>query len=559
MGWFNYSVSNKKLDSIETNLKKVNRDQYKKVLDSNLHNYSYGLFIDNSEVEFIKGNIDLNNSIITQKRNIYIDNMSGELYISPSYTPYYICYSVIDAFLSLVIIGFLYFISKKVHLVKFTFYERASLSNKLLLINFIALTCSLGCYQVLDTESAISFNWVNDIHPMHEVYDDYVNNLHNQLSPLTSKNRKQNKKVVSTTLPNDHCIVMLYQNHTHYLSSGKNIVNTALNNYSINDANINNVLNSAYYYQYQNKDILVSIASYPIISWMDKLDFIHVLISFSIYFLFLHSFIRKRVKIINQLQDDVNILQSGNLLHPVQEIGQDELTDLAHQVNQMRIVYYENMIAEQKAVQLNRDLVTTLSHDIRTPLTTLKGYLEIIKLHKSNPDKQSVYIDRCLSKTDELTDLSNRLFEQAVSSSAIESMEINPISISFIYEMIQEQTQYLIQKGFIIHHSLIETQQNIEGNLILLHRIMNNLFSNLIKYASIDSEILICTKIDNNEFKLIFENTISQNPNNYESNNIGLKSIKHSMELQNGSLYVYQHNESFMVVLTFQLSTIPVL
>lgn len=62
--------------------------------------------------------------------------------------------------------------------------------------------------------------------------------------------------------------------------------------------------------------------------------------------------------------------------------GQDELGRLAQQIDEMRLYAYENQQAERRAIQANHDLITSMSHDIRTPLATLKGDLEILSLKK---------------------------------------------------------------------------------------------------------------------------------------------------------------------------------
>ena len=56
-------------------------------------------------------------------------------------------------------------------------------------------------------------------------------------------------------------------------------------------------------------------------------------------------------------------------------------------IGRMRLYTYENQQAERRAIQANHDLITSMSHDIRTPLATLKGYLEILSLKKGEEER----------------------------------------------------------------------------------------------------------------------------------------------------------------------------
>ena len=84
-------------------------------------------------------------------------------------------------------------------------------------------------------------------------------------------------------------------------------------------------------------------------------------------------------------------MSSGDLTTPVQSAGCDEIGILAIELDSLRSALRENFLHEQEVHKSNQELIAALSHDLRTPLTILKGYLEILNLNR-NPDMQTEYI-----------------------------------------------------------------------------------------------------------------------------------------------------------------------
>ena len=112
-----------------------------------------------------------------------------------------------------------------------------------------------------------------------------------------------------------------------------------------------------------------------------------------LFLLLIMRYIRRKINYILKIGDEMKLIESGDFQHPILYEGKDELTDLAIQLNQLRSVLDENMRSEKEAKQANQDLVTAMSHDLRTPLTSLLGYLDILdmKIYK-NEEERSEYI-----------------------------------------------------------------------------------------------------------------------------------------------------------------------
>ena len=94
------------------------------------------------------------------------------------------------------------------------------------------------------------------------------------------------------------------------------------------------------------------------------------------------------MKYINILKEEVLNMSQGDLNHPMTIKSHDELSILAREVDILRTTLDSNYQNESKIKEAHQELITSLSHDLRTPLTTLRGYLDILSLHCYKDKKQ---------------------------------------------------------------------------------------------------------------------------------------------------------------------------
>ena len=94
-------------------------------------------------------------------------------------------------------------------------------------------------------------------------------------------------------------------------------------------------------------------------------------------------FVGKKIKTIARLEHAILQMSSGDLTTPVQSACCDEIGILAIELDSLRSALRENFLHEQEVHKSNQELIAALSHDLRTPLTILKGYLEILNLNRN--------------------------------------------------------------------------------------------------------------------------------------------------------------------------------
>ena len=108
-------------------------------------------------------------------------------------------------------------------------------------------------------------------------------------------------------------------------------------------------------------------------------SFGEMLLAFSIFILMVLIGIRKKMEYIRKLSKEIQILEGGNLEYKITVTGKDELAALAGGLNCMRESFRRQTIQEAEIVRENQKIVTQMSHDIRTPLTSIMLYTELLK------------------------------------------------------------------------------------------------------------------------------------------------------------------------------------
>ena len=116
------------------------------------------------------------------------------------------------------------------------------------------------------------------------------------------------------------------------------------------------------------------------------------------------------VRYIRQLSGEVAKLEDGLWSVDFTIKGEDELTDLARGLEHMKTVLLEKEETERNMKKAQNKLVLGMAHDLRTPLTALMAYLEIIKREPEH-DKVKLYVKKTVGKAIQIKNLSDQLFE----------------------------------------------------------------------------------------------------------------------------------------------------
>ncbi len=254
----------------------------------------------------------------------------------------------------------------------------------------------------------------------------------------------------------------------------------------------------------------------------------------------LYTFIRRKVRYIGLLESELQILKGGDLDYAVTVKGKDELASLAAEIDNMRRAIRDRRAREEQAVKANRDLVTAMSHDLRTPLTSLLGYTDILALSAAEEsrlsDQQKQYIRAIRDKGRRIKELSDQLFEYfLVFGKEKEDLDFQQVNgIEFLGQVVEESLFDMESEGFSIERSSDEISCTLMADIPSVRRVFGNIFSNLSKYADKASLVQVSYRQTMSSLTICFRNRAAVSAMKTESSGIGLKTCERIMEAHGG-------------------------
>ncbi len=272
------------------------------------------------------------------------------------------------------------------------------------------------------------------------------------------------------------------------------------------------------------------------------------------YVIMLYLFINRKIAYLKLLSDEVKILEGGSLDYAITIKGKDEIADLARGLNSMRQAILTREAEERQNVKRNRDLVTALSHDIRTPMTSLIGYLEILKMHRYQTEEQEKrYLESAHQKAFQLKEMTDTLFEYSlVSGKTEENYHMQTVAVAdFVMSIEETQIADLISDGWQVRKEMRPEDQIgfIRIDTDFYCRILDNLVSNIRKYADKEQELVFASGIQDKCFFLKVTNRVLQGKVLEGSTGVGLKTCQKIMADMQGSLEVKQEGTIFEITL----------
>lgn len=259
--------------------------------------------------------------------------------------------------------------------------------------------------------------------------------------------------------------------------------------------------------------------------------------AFMAFVAMLLALIRRKTRYIRQLVKELKILEGGDLSYPMTVRGQDELASLASGIEAMRRAIGERQAREEQAQNANRELITAMSHDLRTPLTALMGYLDIVALQKYSGEEQ---MRQCVmagrEKAYQIKELSDKLFEYfLVYGREGEPMELEEVNgTELVGQLVEESLFDLQSEGFLVTLASCGLDCRLRVDPGLLRRVFGNLFSNLVKYADRDQPVEVSYRQDRDNLTISFCNSIHPGSKT-ESTEIGLRTCETILKRHGGA------------------------
>ena len=189
-------------------------------------------------------------------------------------------------------------------------------------------------------------------------------------------------------------------------------------------------------------------------------------------------------------------MKNGDMSVELQVEGEDELAIIANSINEMRLRINGEAVTKRIAEQTKDDLITNVAHDLRTPLTSIIGYLDLIKRDDIlTSEQKEKYIHIVYDKAKSLENLIDDLFDYTRYDKDKFKMECSKFDLNqFMIQIVDEFYPSLTEKQLVCVQDFWKEELMVYCDGELLARAIGNLVNNAIKYGADGKQIEVYTR-----------------------------------------------------------------
>ena len=253
----------------------------------------------------------------------------------------------------------------------------------------------------------------------------------------------------------------------------------------------------------------------------------------------------KKLAYIRKIIAGVHALRQGNYDHQVEVEGNNELTALAQAVNYLSESERELKRRESELAAQKEQLIRSLSHDIRTPLTSIMSYTELLCTKESLDEQEGrAYLALVGKKTAQIKQLTDILLDGGHRS--VEYFD----HATLLFEQLACEFEEALEQDFSVSVSL-SIPDTLKGSFDVgeLRRIFDNLISNVQKYADPARSVQLFVSWEAQGLVICQSNAVSVNPSAAESYQMGIYSIRRIAQNYGGSAEVTKTDTQFEIVI----------
>ncbi len=259
---------------------------------------------------------------------------------------------------------------------------------------------------------------------------------------------------------------------------------------------------------------------------------------------------------IEALSRETGALMAGDLSHSIRAPGRDELSRLGADIERLRLSVLERLEGEREAVGATGRLITGLSHDLRTPLTKLMGYLEILRRCQSGEEREK-YLRLAAEKAEQIKGMTDQLFDRAQVPDSREALAREPELVDgaqLLGQILSEVCGDLQREGFQAPQPVFTEPFRLYLRPEDAVRVFDNLFSNLCKYGDPASPVTFSVERGPGTVTVAAENRVRPDPDRRDSHGVGLPTMAELMERCGGRLETERRGETFRTAAVFAVS-----
>ena len=277
------------------------------------------------------------------------------------------------------------------------------------------------------------------------------------------------------------------------------------------------------------------------------------------------------------LLDGMKRLQEGDLEYQYKVEEYDGFRkEFATALNGVHQVFLNSVKESMKNERMQTDLITNVSHDIKTPLTSIINYVDLLKRENIENEKARGYIEVLEQKSYRLKHLTEDLVEASKISSGNIKLECTQIHMQeMLYQASGEFVDKFEARNLTLVENIPQEPLYIRADGRRLWRVLENLFNNVAKYAMSNTRVYVDLLDLGNEIKFSIKNISEQRLNidakdlterfirgdisrSTEGSGLGLSIAKNLTEIQGGKFSIYLDGDLFRITITFpKLEALP--
>lgn len=305
---------------------------------------------------------------------------------------------------------------------------------------------------------------------------------------------------------------------------------------------------------------------------MDSYNLLIAIISAVITIGGLAYYVLKKLWYLSYIMDGTQKIKNGDIHHKLKLIGEDNFTTLADNINNIRDGLDKAIDNQLKSERMKSELITNVSHDLKTPLTSIINYVELIKKEENiSPEYLKDYINVLDSKSKRLKILIEDLFEASKASSGNIELNMEKIDLTqLLKQSIGEMEEKLSEANLDLKINVPEEKIYVRADGQRLYRVLENLLSNISKYSLPNTRVYIDIVEDGKKAKLTMKNISSYELNfdpeeimerfkraddsrNTEGSGLGLAIARDLVNLQGGAFSIDIDGDLFKSIVEFDI------
>ena len=282
-------------------------------------------------------------------------------------------------------------------------------------------------------------------------------------------------------------------------------------------------------------------------------------------------YILRKLWYLSYIMDGTERIKNGDIHHKLKLIGQDNFTTLADNINNIRDGLDKAIDNQLKSERMKSELITNVSHDLKTPLTSIINYIELIKKEEDiSPEYLKDYVNVLDAKSKRLKVLIEDLFEASKASSGNIELNMEKIDLTqLLRQSIGEMEEKLSEANLDLKVNVAEDKTYVRADGRRLYRVLENLLNNISKYSLPNTRVYIDITKNEDVVKLTMKNISSYELNfdpeeimerfkradesrNTEGSGLGLAIARDLVNLQGGKFEIDIDGDLFKSIIEFK-------